>query len=212
MWKKSELEDRGFSLRKLKKDQLLILLLVGILLLVIALPSGTEQKETTEGSVTGSNGESNTNEVQTGTQAETQTGLETDNAYVSYLEQHLAEVLSQIDGAGDVTVMITLKSSSEKVIEKDVNVENESVSETDSQGGTRTTENYSKGESTIYNDSGDNGEEPYVSKEISPQIEGVLVVASGGGNAVVKENITESVQALFDIDTHKIRIMKKNET
>ena len=30
-------------------------------------------------------------------------------------------------------------------------------------------------------------------------------------DAVVVKNITEAVQALFEIDTHKIRIMKKNQ-
>ncbi|MGN0422485.1 MAG: stage III sporulation protein AG, partial [Lachnospiraceae bacterium] len=40
--------------------------------------------------------------------------------------------------------------------------------------------------------------------------EGVVVLAEGGDNAVVKQNITEAVQALFGIDTHKIRVMKKS--
>ena len=54
------------------------------------------------------------------------------------------------------------------------------------------------------------GEIPYVKQELSPVIEGVLVVAEGGDNAVVKQNITEVVQALFGVDTHKIRLMKHN--
>lgn len=48
-----------------------------------------------------------------------------------------------------------------------------------------------------------------MSKELSPKIEGVVVIADGGENAVVKENINSAVQALFDIEPHKIRIMKK---
>ena len=48
-----------------------------------------------------------------------------------------------------------------------------------------------------------------MSKELSPKIEGVVVIADGGENAVVKENISSAVQALFDIEQHKIRIMKK---
>ena len=39
-------------------------------------------------------------------------------------------------------------------------------------------------------------------------MEGVVVIAPGGDNAVVVKNITEAVQALFGIDTHKIRIVK----
>ena len=49
-----------------------------------------------------------------------------------------------------------------------------------------------------------------LSKELSPKVEGVIVIAEGGDDALVKQNITEAVQALFGIDTHKIRIMKKS--
>jgi stage III sporulation protein AG len=43
-------------------------------------------------------------------------------------------------------------------------------------------------------------------------VEGVVVIAEGGGNAVVIKNITEAIQALFDVDTHKIKVMKRNQT
>ena len=169
---------KNFSIKKLKKDQLLILLLVGILLVVIAIPTGG--------------------------------GEAAYGNYASYMEGHLEGVLSQMAGVGDVTVMITLQSSAEKVVEKDVEAQSETVTESDSQGGTRTTQNSSHGEATVYDGDGSQEQAPYISKELSPQVEGVVVIASGGDNAVVKQNITEAVQALFGIDTHKIRIMKKN--
>lgn len=183
------------SKKKLKKDQLLILVLAGILLLVIALP--TEKKgdgrEKTETGLSLSEGKTETSQ----------------NEYLYHLERRLESALSQMSGAGDVTVMITLKSSAEKVVEKDLSVTNEAVSESDSQGGVRSTKNAEHGETTVYSDGGQTGE-PYVSKELSPQIEGVVVIAEGGADSVVKQNITEAVQALFGIDTHKIRVMKKS--
>ena len=183
------------SPKKLKKDQLLILVLAGILLLVIAIP--TEKKGDGKGKTdTGlslSEGKKETNQ----------------NEYLYNLERRLESALSQMSGAGDVTVMITLKSSAEKVVEKDLSVANEAVSESDSQGGKRTTQNAEHGETTVYSDGGQTGE-PYVSKELSPQIEGVVVIAEGGADSVVKQNITEAVQALFGIDTHKIRVLKKS--
>ena len=188
-----------FSLKKLRKDQILILLLAGILLLVIAIPVPKNTDETT-GNRSSSAGE----QIQS-------MDSDVDLAYIDYLEKHLAASLSQIDGAGDVDVMITLKSSTEKIIEKDQNQQTETVTESDSQGGTRTTGNLSHEESTIYEDHSDSTKEPYVSKTITPQVEGVLVIASGGGQAVVKESITDAVRALFDIDTHKIRIVKRSD-
>lgn len=187
---------KNFSIKNLKKDQLLILLLVGILLVVIAIPTG-------KGKGAASKDAGNGAPADGGDEAAY-------NNYASYMEGHLERVLSQMAGVGEVTVMITLKSSAEKVVEKDVTAESETVTESDSQGGTRTTQNSSHGEATVYDGDGSQGQAPYISKELSPQVEGVVVIASGGDNAVVKQNITEAVQALFGIDTHKIRIMKKN--
>lgn len=186
--------------RHLKKDQLLILLLLGILLMVIAVPTKNMTGKKAGESDTGTAAD---NEFHASSQSSTDL-----NAYTKDLEQRLARILSQIDGAGDVNVMITMKSSSEKVLDKDIESDHEAVTESDSQGGSRQTNRSTKKESTVYNGNGTD-ESPYVSKELSPKVEGVIVLADGGGNAVVKENISEAVQALFDIEPHKIRIMKK---
>ncbi len=194
-WKK-------FSFKNLRKDQLLILLLTGIFLMVIAVPAGKTKENTssTSGGNTGKMGSG----TSTGTDEE---------AYITYQEDRLSRTLSQIEGAGEVKVMITLKSSAEKVLDKDTESGQETVTEEDSQGGTRQSSKASKKESTVYGNDGESSSRgngsPYVSKELSPEIEGVVVVADGGGNAVVKENISSVVQALFDIGPHKIRIMKK---
>lgn len=185
---------KKIPINKIKKDQLLILALAGILLLVIALP--TEKKgDEKEG-------------LETGLSLRDEKEQAGQNEYLYNLESRLEAALSQMAGVGDVTVMITLKSSAEKVVEKDLAVTTEAVTEADSQGGSRSTQNSTHGETTVYSDS-DSAGKPYVSKEISPQIEGVVVIAEGGADSVVKQNITEAVQALFGIDTHKIRIMKK---
>ena len=42
-------------------------------------------------------------------------------------------------------------------------------------------------------------------------VEGVVVVAEGGNNAVVIRNVTEVVQALFHVDSHKIKVIKGNQ-
>lgn len=42
-----------------------------------------------------------------------------------------------------------------------------------------------------------------------PKVSGVLVVAEGGENPRVKQKILEAVEALFQIESHKISIVKK---
>jgi len=44
------------------------------------------------------------------------------------------------------------------------------------------------------------------------EVEGIAVIAEGAENAVVVQNITEVVQALFDVDTHKIKVIRGNES
>ena len=205
-WSKSE-SDTAVKIRKVfehlkhgkvKKDQLLIVFLVGILLLVISIPAGTKKDSNTGTKKTLAN--SSKSSVGTTKQSE----------YTAYMEERLERILSQIDGAGQVQVMITWKSDGEKVVEKDRKSNEENVSEQDSQGGSRTTSSHDTQETTVYNSGSSTSgvQEPYVSKELSPQAQGVIVIAPGGDDAVVVKNITEAVQALFEIDTHKIRIMK----
>lgn len=183
------------------KDRLVILLLAGVLLVVIALPA---DKKSTDKEIVSS-------------EEQSVSASEETDAYTAYMERHLANVLSKVEGVGDVRVMITLKTSAEKVVEKDRETNGESVEEEDSQGGSRTTVNNSSSEETVY--AGENsgmaedgtGQNPYVVKEISPEVEGVVVIAEGGNDPFVIQDISEAVQALFDVDTHKIKIMKLNQ-
>lgn len=175
-----------------KKSQLLIILLVGVLLIVIAMPvKNTSVKK--EG----------------GSQLTRSQGTE-DETYERELEERLEAALAEAEGVGKTKVMVTLKSSSEKIIEKDTEDTGQSVDESDKSGGNRRTTENSMKETTVYDSKSQGEQSPYVSKEISPKIAGVIVIAEGGGSAVVRENITEAVQALFDVDTHKIKVMKMN--
>lgn len=174
------------------KKQLLILLLAGILLIVIALPTKTDDRETA-----------------TAVPAE---GELDEEAYVEGLEERLTEILEEMEGVGTVRVMITLSSSTEKIVEKDTDRTSAQVTEEDAQGGTRTSTDRTSSETTVYNEQDAGGQTPYVSKELTPKVEGVVVIADGGDNAVVVQKITEAVQALFGVDTHKIRVMKRNQT
>lgn len=181
-----------------KKDSLLILLLCGVLLLVIALPVSKEEK---------ADGDEETIQ-RIGRES---SGMEGED-YADYLECRLEEALSQVAGVGKVKVMVTLGSTAEKVIEKDRQTESENVTEEDSQGGSRSTVRNSSDITTVYSEGDQStGQSPYVTKELSPKVEGVVVIAEGGDEGVVVQNITEAVQALFGVDTHKIKVMKLNE-
>lgn len=184
------------KLKKPKKEQLVVLLLFGVLLVVIALPTttGTMGADKKDADISG-----------------TQGAAGTDTAALTYeeqLEKRLSAILSQVAGAGRVEVMVTLESRGERIVEKDTPESRKSVEETDSSGGSRTTDEQDWGEETVYYEDGSGGKSPYVVKELEPNIEGVLVLAEGGDSAVVKQELLEAVQALFPIEAHKVKIMK----
>ena len=115
-----------------KKNQWIVVLLVGVLLVIIAIPTKT-----------------NTNSL-----AETKKQTREEN--VTDIEKRLAAMLQNIPGVGKVDVMITFRDDE--------------------------------------------------------QVEGILVLSEGAGDAVIVRNITDIVQALFDVEMHKIKVIERNST
>ncbi|MDO4296858.1 MAG: stage III sporulation protein AG [Lachnospiraceae bacterium] len=179
------------KVKSLKKDQILILLLSGVLLLIIAMP----EKETKEN--TGTNI----------TAAESETVSNTVPDERERLELQLQNLLAQVEGVGRAQVMITLKSDGKKIVEKDG--ENAQEKEDDRQEGvSSSSQSVRSSESTVYQRDGQGNETPYVTERQSPEVDGVLVIAQGGGNTAVVQEITEAVMALFGVEAHKIKVMK----
>ena len=44
-----------------------------------------------------------------------------------------------------------------------------------------------------------------------PKIEGAIVIAEGGENAMIKTNIVQAVSAVTGLATHKIQVFKMEE-
>ena len=188
--------------KKLTKENMAILALLGILLMVIALPvKKTENARDETGlSDTGS-------DTMKTSETEKDDG---DGSYTQEVENRLEALLSSMDGVGEVKVMVTLSSSVEQVVEKDVPYSMDTTKETDSAGGSRDVVNSKQEETTVYVTDQAGNKTPYISKTLEPAIEGVTVVAQGGGNAVVQKNITDVIQALIGVEAHKIKVVKMN--
>ena len=108
-----------------------------------------------------------------------------DTDWQEKMEKRLTQVLEKVEGVGDTEVFLTCSGTEKKVVEKD---ETESIYEKDARGN----------------------QSPYVVQEQYPQVTGVLVAAKGGDNPVVVQNIREAVEALFQVEPHKIKVMKMN--
>lgn len=118
--------------------------------------------------------------------------------YESDIENRLCDIISQINGAGRVKVMVTLKSGEEKKYAYNEmfqakNDENSSDSKTEN-------------EYVVID--GEKGDECVLLKTEFPEIQGVIVVCDGGDNSVIKNEITNAVSALLNISTNNISVIK----
>ena len=186
--------------KKLTKENMAIMALLGILLMVIAIP--VKKTETQKDQTAAPENKS----IASGTQETEEEG--NPGGYAGELEERLESLLASMEGVGNVKVMVTLDSSREQVGEKDIPSTMDTTKETDSTGGSRDVINSRQEETTVYVTDSAGNKTPYVSKIREPSIEGVTVVAQGGGNAVIQKNITEVIQALFGIEAHKIKVVK----
>lgn len=186
-----------------QRDNLIVLVLAGILLVIIALPTKEAPVE-----------EERMDEVkETVRQVENPT-VEPDYynpyEYTAYLEEKLTETLTQMKGVGQVSVMITLEASAKQIVEKEENLSRNNTTENDSEGGKRSIYEIDSKQQTVYSKE-DNAQYPYVSQTVLPEISGVLIVAQGAEVINIKKSIIEIAQALFDIDAHKISVVSMKE-
>ncbi|KXL53048.1 hypothetical protein CLNEO_15910 [Anaerotignum neopropionicum] len=128
---------------------------------------------------------------------------EVHNSSEQNMERRLAEILSKIQGAGQVDVMLTFRAGTESVVAHE-----EKTEETRSQENGKNSENLRKESSVVMTEDGNGSTSPLVLMENFPQVEGVVIVAEGGNNAVVCQALSSAAQALLDVPAHKIAILK----
>lgn len=119
--------------------------------------------------------------------------------YQQELQKELGDFLENINGAGEVNVMITFDTGSEKVYAYDTE-ENSNVQDGNEE------RKYKNEHIIVKNDSGEDGLEI---KEIYPKVRGVAVICDNADNSIIKEQIVSAVCALFDINSTQISVASK---
>ena len=194
------MEKKKISLKTIGLPRLIMLFMAGILIILLSVPS-------VFGLFRSSNQETKDNKL-TEMKNDTNTTSYDENTYITETENKLENALRKVSGVGDVEVTVTLKGSKEQIPLKDSSSTQESLNEIDGEGGSRTDSSIQKEENTVLvtNENGDPG--PYIVQELEPEIEGVLVIAEGGDNAMIQMDIMEAIEVLFDVPAHKVKVMK----
>lgn len=212
--------------RNMKKEDYIVLLLIGVLLLIISLPTEKEKEEKSGadvrqektgregGNITDFLGESDKNETADAKEAVVQAGNFNNNSsydlntYVDSLEKRVEEIVSGMEGAGKVQVMITVSDMGTEVLERDRETTTSDLEEADNAGGSRKSTESGQREEVIYRKDADGNEAPYVVQRKLPEVTGVVVIAEGAGNAKVKDNIIGAVSVLFNLNEHRIKVIR----
>ncbi|MEW6725318.1 MAG: hypothetical protein AB1331_10545 [Bacillota bacterium] len=125
------------------------------------------------------------------------------------MAMELEKILSQMAGAGRVQVSLTLQSTPEQVHLKDTTTTLEQISERDKSGGSRETEKSTVTTSTVVARVSGGQELPTVIVVNRPRVVGVLVVADGASNPLVRAELTRAVAAYLRLATHRIRVLPR---
>ena len=123
------------------------------------------------------------------------------------LEQKLENILSTINGVGDVNVLIKYSESSTVIAMYNETSSESNTEENTGDGGSKNiTETESKKEIVYTDEDGKNV--PITEKVVMPVVEGAIITAQGAGNANVKASIVSAVEAVTGLAVHKIQVFE----
>ena len=112
------------------------------------------------------------------------------------VQREMEEILSAVEGAGELRLMLTVRGSAELELARDRAL-------TQKESG----EEYSDKTETVVLGSG-NGAEVVVTQSRYPDYVGALVVCEGGGSAAVRLQLTQAVSALTGLTSDRITVIK----
>lgn len=121
------------------------------------------------------------------------TGVEEDFS-VEALEERLSKVLSRVEGAGEVSVVLTVRSGMERVLATDSREEERD-------------RDFQLEEQTVVI-STEKGEEVVLIGQRYPTFQGALIVCPGGDDPQVRLRLTEAVSALTGLGSARITVCK----
>ncbi|MGM0874167.1 MAG: stage III sporulation protein AG [Bacillota bacterium] len=128
--------------------------------------------------------------------------------YEAEYENQLKEVLETISGVGDVSVVVNVDSTAQKVVEKNSVTGSQLTEETDREGGKRKVEDHSTDEQVVIIQEGEK-ETPIIVQTKKPEIRGVLIVAQGADNIHIKKTIIDSVTRVLGVPSHRVAVASK---
>jgi stage III sporulation protein AG len=118
------------------------------------------------------------------------------------LEQEITRILSRIAGAGAVQVDISLKTTRRNLWERQTRV-SKRVSQQKEEMDTEE----SSSDELVFAKDREGTDTPILKAELAPEVQGVLVVASGARDSNVKRILTETIMTVLDLPAHRVMVI-----
>lgn len=196
---KNDDEQEGNDKKKIENLVFFVIILIVTIVIINAIWNGKSQVTKQENNTTSKQLATTVkNDI---TQSTTQT---TDD-----LEEKLENILSNIQGVGEVKVCINYSESSEVVAMYNETSKVSNTEESDTSGGTRKIQETDSQKEIVYQEE-DGEKTPITQKIVQPKIEGAIITAKGANNADTKANIIQAVEAITGLATHKIQVFEMN--
>lgn len=202
-------------IEKMKNDpkkllmNLFIVVLFGVLLILIGDITGnltdkksknrTNSVEVDATATDGFNASGNNQQAQTSENGTTQ-------AFGKKMKQDLIDTLSEIEGVGRITLMINYESGEQAVPAFNETGSSKRIEEKDKEGGTRITTESSKNQEIVLVENGSE-HQPLVVKQYNPKICGLVIVAEGAENPVVKERLFHAAKTVLNLPGDMVSVM-----
>lgn len=120
-----------------------------------------------------------------------------EEVWLREMQEELSDTLSRVEGAGKLTLMLSVESGMQKELARDGESEH------------RQEQSSTRRETVILSSAG-GGEEVVVTRSGYPIFRGAVVVCEGGDKASVRLAIVEAVTALTGLSSDKISVIKGN--
>lgn len=134
-------------------------------------------------------------EIKSGTSAESNTSVDPGKSSVQSLEQKLSELLSKVDGAGEVEVILTVAAGEEIIYQT-----NDDCADTDT--------TFSNNRNTVTVTDSDRNQTGLVRQVKSETYQGAIVVCSGANNPAVRLAIVDAVSRVTGLGANCISVLK----
>ncbi len=130
--------------------------------------------------------------------------------YIANLEKNLETIVSNIKGAGNSKVLVTIESTTETVYATEEK-KNKEASEDKTNGETTRRKECDDCEKKYITVKDSNGTEKALAvTEIQPRIKGVIVVCAGGDDPLVQQRVINAVTTALNITSKRVCVTKSN--